>query len=806
MKTTKLHTFKEVLTEGITIDGLNQPIKVSCIFIPKIQRSYAQGRKTENDVRRDFLEDIFTVLLSEKDTPLELSFLFGSRQFLINGVTEGFELLDGQQRTTTLFLLYWYVYNREKKLLPDFLNKFTYETRDTSSAFLTNITREVFCFDNKRPSDVLRANKWFTDDFNCDPTVCSMLNMLDEIHSRYVCTNASCLVERLELLQFYVLILEQFDMNDELYIKMNSRGLSLIPFENFKAATVRYMKKHPDLVYGDDKIEDGSCPYWLDFISRMDSRWIDIFWQNPTPNNAQDVSDEIIIYDYEIGNRYFRFLNRYFFTKAAILKGVEDKKLHPLPYFFSHDCEELEIEKRLRGWNNYEALFRLIEENQRDYTLPSTKYPIFSAIEKVLEVFLIHKDFILKCIHDDPFGNTSEFDIIRKEKYLLPDMIIYAATTEFIEAIPDGYDFSSNVVKDNYKRMIRVAHNVIENTTIESDIPAVGVINALSEIIRLSGATNDNFYHSLAVNELKSRNEQLKDEQEKAKEMFNEDNEFDQTWEEVFIEAESHPFFKGSVSFFFTPQSGTSSDFKARFEVLKDLFDESGISEKYRKDEHILIRAMLSCLNHWDKSGLQDRYFTEKVNKEKYLKAIVTGCHEVREMFCNYFNNTSISIDDYLHNIVNSASCLPNETNNSFIMLYNLLIKDEHSSAIYDDIAVKETSKGCFRIQNNRSYVIMIPGKWYDQLVLDTERHIIIPSLIKQYSFEYDDDSQKTQIDGPLQNYWGWGVDIYKNLSINGNEYRLDLYFNEYKQVEFYIYGLNVSAMETCFNVVDFST
>lgn len=804
MKTTKLHTFKEILTIGITVDEKEEPIKISCLFIPKIQRSYAQGRKAENDIRTDFLDDIFSVLTSDKNTPLELSFLLGSKQLLINGVKDGFELLDGQQRTTTLFLLYWYVYNREEKQLPDFLGRFTYETRDTSTNFLMNITKKKCPFDEKKPSDVLKANKWFTDDYYCDPTVCAMLNMLDEIHSRYNTIKDPGLTNNLERLQFYVLLLEKFDMNDELYIKMNSRGLSLIPFENFKASIVRYMKKYPD-VYGGDKPENGKSPYWLDFISKIDAKWIDIFWQNPTTNDTLEIDEVILINDYEIGNRYFRFLNRYFFTKSAILKGVDDKKLHALPYFFTHDCEDPEAEKRLRGWNNYVELFNLIADSQKDISVPSAKYPVFSSIEKILETFLTHQDFILNCIHADPYGNTSNFDVLRKDKYLLPDKIIFAATTEFIENLPEGYDFNCEVVKENYKRMIRVAHNIIENTTIESDIPVVGVINALSEIIHNQGAIIENFYYSLATNDLKSRNEQLKDEKEKAKEMFDDEGRFDQSWEDAFKEAEKHPFFKGSVSFFFTPRAGSSQDFSARYSVIKNLFDENGITEEYRKEKkHILIRAMLSCLNHWDQSGLRDRYFTEKAdNKEKYLKAIVTGCPEVRTMFCNYFSDTNISIEDYLHNIVKGASCRPDETNTSFKMLYYRLINDANSSAIYDYIAERESSRVCFCIKDNRSYVIMIPRNWYDQLVLDTERHLIIPSLINDYSFIYCDDNQRKQMDSLLNDYWGWRVDIYKTLKYNDKEYSLRLCFNEYKQVEFYVKGSNVSDLENIFGIKD---
>ena len=350
--------------------------------------------------------------------------------------------------------------------------------------------------------------------------------------------------------------------------------------------------------------------------------------------------------------------------------------------------------------------------------------------------------------------------------------------------------------------MLRVAHNVIENTAIEGDIRAVGVINALCETIQFQGATINNFYYSLAKNDLKRRNEQLKDEKEKAEEMFNNVDEFDQTWEDAFIEAEKHPFFKGSVSFFFTPGAGASSDFINRYNVIKDLFDENGIADEYRKNEHILIRAMLSCLNYWDRKGLQDRYFTENADKkDKHLKSIVTGSPEVRKMFCDYFNNSKIAIEDYLQNIVNNASYRPGETNESFKMLYHRLINDANSSAIYDEVAIRESSKGYFCIKNNRSYVIMIPSKWYDQLVLDTERHVIIPSLINNYSFNYNDENQKNQINSSLKDYWGWGVDVYKNLKYNDKEYRLHLYFDEYKQVKFYVYGSNVIELETLFNI-----
>lgn len=795
MKTTKLHTFEEILDQGIFVDGSESPTPVSCLFIPKIQRSYAQGRKGEKEIRKDFLDDIFSTLTSETNDILELSFLFGSKQPLSNGSTEGFELLDGQQRATTLFLLYWYINQRENEQLPNFLNNFTYETRDTSTVFLNKIARKNFSFSNQKPSEVLRANIWFTDDFNCDPTICAMLNMLDDIHARYNNLENRKLADKLSRLKFYVLMLEDFDMNDELYIKMNSRGLSLIPFENFKASVVRYMKKHSWQIYGGDKSVNGELPYWLNFISKIDAKWIDLFWENPLPADEQPVSGEIQIDDREIGNRYFRFFNRYFFTKASLLYGVLNKKAHPLASFFYKDWEESETEQRFKGWENYKELFEKIEETQQN------SYSVFGSIERIFDIYMTHHDFIVESIQADPYGNTNKFDVLSKDQYTLNDRVVFAALTEFIEALPDDDDFKNNEIQANFKRMLRVVHNVIENTVFEAEVATIGVINAISEIIHFPGATSENFHKSLANNELKSRNAQLQDEQEKCKEMFDENGVFDASWEIAYKNAEKHPFFKGSVTFFFTPKAGNSQAFTDRYNIIKDLFDEKGITDYYRDNEHILIRALLSCHNQWNRSGMENRYFTEKAEKNKYLKMLLTGNTNVRDMFCKYFNNPNVTMIDYLKDAVENATLPPNEQNQSFKMLYNRLITDKNAPAIYDDVKERENKRGCFRIQNNRSYIIAIPGKWYDQLVLDTERHLIIPDIIQKYGFSYKYDGHKQEIEGPLQDFWWWVVELLKDIYIEDVKYTIQIIFDEYKYCRFYVFSENVSRLEDLFGI-----
>ena len=136
-------------------------VNINRIVVPKIQRSYAQGRKGESYIRNTFLNDIFAHLVADKD--MDLNFIYGAVRKMENSMV--FELIDGQQRMTTLFLLHWYIANRELKHdsqeyldICSKLEKFTYETRVTSTDFcqmLASFRGEV---SSDYPSKVLKLH------------------------------------------------------------------------------------------------------------------------------------------------------------------------------------------------------------------------------------------------------------------------------------------------------------------------------------------------------------------------------------------------------------------------------------------------------------------------------------------------------------------------------------------------------------------------------------------------------------------------------------------------------------------------
>ena len=190
------YSFAEVFETPMELSHGHMGI-ISKIVIPKIQRPYAQGRTdtTSTRIRNRLLKDIFKALKTGKE--LELNFVYGNiltnGNPYCNGSHNVMELLDGQQRLTTLFLIHWYVTVREYKsheVVPNRMKKclhgFVYETRITSSDFCQRLSdfHPDLCGKN-RPSFVIRNSVWYRHCFDCDSSVVGMLRMLDAIHEKY---------------------------------------------------------------------------------------------------------------------------------------------------------------------------------------------------------------------------------------------------------------------------------------------------------------------------------------------------------------------------------------------------------------------------------------------------------------------------------------------------------------------------------------------------------------------------------------------------------------------------------------------
>ena len=262
--------------------------QVSGVTIPIIQRDYAQGRLSENvnRIRNRFLQVLHEALT--EDRKIKLDFIYG------NVEKETLIPLDGQQRLTTLFLLHYYIARHEN--VPseewDFLKRFTYETRVSSREFCQQLISFTPDFTKRNLSDQIKDEAWFLMEWESDPTVQAMLVMLDAIHEKFVNTNG--LWEKLigDNITFYFLPLKDMGVTDELYIKMNSRGKALTPFEHFKAELELKLKEVDETLA-------------KEIIKSFDCEWSDMLWpfRNNGTGNAQDnVTDDEFL-------RYIRFVS-----------------------------------------------------------------------------------------------------------------------------------------------------------------------------------------------------------------------------------------------------------------------------------------------------------------------------------------------------------------------------------------------------------------------------------------------------------------------------------------------------------------
>lgn len=520
------------------------------ILVPMIQRDYAQGRedKKAKDVRNNLLTDIFI----SKEVHFDL--VFGSKeQRIVDSEKKScFIPVDGQQRLTTLFLLYLYG-QKQKNLYQNLqLSKFSYDTRRAASSFCKCITSQDWeCDENIKVSDKIKDSSWFMEYWGNDPTVAGMLNMLDAIHEK--CRDKE--FPRLEKVTFYFFDLESNGLNENLYLKMNSRGKPLTAFENLKAKIEKVL---PDKIEIEKKCfpeceaapKDSFKEKWKYF---MDRNWTETFWDIEHPEK----------YDVYIAEFIVRFLSGYW----AAYSGEE------------------EISDKLKEINS--------KNSYGDY-IP------FEPIEKVLnlENAFPKLAYALTTLIDDskikPYWSkeSDKIKISEKSDYKIIVVVL------------------TYVLFDGDKSAMRFAWNMAENYVTGYDT-YVAYCKRVKEIYN----NKDGVYQTLSNKTFNNPSEQLKEEIAKAKQILDVEGKLRKykgnhkkvdgsdynTWEEIINEAEKYAFFKGSIRFLFTNEKGiidwNEKDFDTKWENAQICFDDEGVKKERLVDT---MHCLFSYCDDWD--------------------------------------------------------------------------------------------------------------------------------------------------------------------------------------------------------------
>lgn len=508
------------------------------VLIPIIQRDYAQGRKTTKEIRSLFLEAIYNYLNDNKPNR-DLDFVYGSLKVLENKTN--FIPLDGQQRLTTLFLIHWYLYqisdNFDAKIeFKDYLyidNKsmFTYETRISSSDFCNALMNCTIEFNNLYQDSLSKSiinSSWFFYSWKHDPTIKSMLVMLDAIHEKF--HNKKDWFERLidnekPIITFLFLNLQDFKLTDDLYIKMNSRGKQLTPFENFKAKVEQYIStlenKREFYLSILDSITKVSFKKYFSY--NIDTKWANLFWnyQNIKGFNENENLDKT--FDDELMN-FIRviFTNQYSMNCRVSLKEKDDN----LEY--------------LLGTN--------VARKRKDYSdiISFNKYVELHAISNEGLLYLIDA---LDCLTN---GNgeikkhvSKDYDFYFDEEKVFENALKHEFTSNHERLCFHAYIrfLITKSDKTNLDQWMRVIHNLShpENTIIDSASEVANAIKSIENLLK----SNDILEYLKQDPEITifSSHQVI---EEKIKAHLITKNEF---WKKEIESIENHRYFNGQIGF-----------------------------------------------------------------------------------------------------------------------------------------------------------------------------------------------------------------------------------------------------------------
>ena len=684
-------SFKYLLTEELTLK--DKKIRIRCIRIPMIQRDYAQGRKGEEIVRDHFLESIFNALVNSDDI-LKLDFVYGSVEQ--NEKDFHFIPLDGQQRLTTLFLLYWYIGTRELQndaeglhRLTSLLTRFTYETRNTSSKFCEKLASCKVSFE-KSPSEEIMDHDWFHLIFKKDPTIKAMLNMLDAIHEKYNELSPQSFFDKLELLQFYILPLSDYNLSDELYIKMNARGKQLSEYENFKADLIKWMKNgHKEEQFQKSvKYKGKEMPYYLEIATKLDNTWTDLFWAY---SNKKAIDPMMM-----------RFVHRFLVNQHIINTGISNKELHQdrlFKAFYGDSGDDNVI--IYQDIKNYKELLE-IEEN-------------FSTLVLVLDALSLHYKVIRKVVKPI-WGIEWDFfaDSINQRQ-----RIVFLALTLYLVKNPE---FNETL----FSHWVRVVWNITENTNIDSVRTMAGLMGLISELSEYS----NEIYRFLGdfSNEIKSDSSAVAVNEERLKASFILK---DPLWEGVFMVAEAHSLFRGSIDFIMT-EDMTMDLFKRRTTMANQVFDENGVRKHFQGNGHIFLRALISRINE-DLIGLT---FTDTIDKDNHLRSMLASNQIIKNTTRLLFSLDSVEdMEIKLNEFVKEDSQMkgwgPDSEN------FQKRLRRSHEALYKKQYLQKwmQANKATRFGWNEDHLYISEPKSWYNWVMVDTCRNQVINKLITEFGF-----------------------------------------------------------------------
>lgn len=718
------------------------------IRIPKIQRDYAQGRKSPkvNEIRKNFVHSLIKTVKGEYES-LELDFVYGSKR------NNSFEPLDGQQRLTTLFLLHWIL---GENLKDDKSNsKFTYETRTTSKDFCSELVKhtpdkyiekaikdqddiekddDIKDREKKEKiknvfSKVITGHDWFQWLWKFDSSIQSMLVMLDSLYqelnfypNNIDSTTLEVYRKNLRNITFNFLNLNDFNMSDELFVKMNDRGKQLSDFDILKSSLeeeIQIQKKKKIL---SEKTEEN----WR---SLMDGKWIDFFWQkyaSPVLNkkvisneeneeNDEKFKKEKLEAVEKAENQFKKLLLRLvalqILQKAPVdLADCSEKDLSLIEdcyYNFDEPKDEHKLDNILNSYNDY----WLKIDSDKNYRID------FEEIIKTINNFIyeekeendnktIIRDLIsLIEVKDALDKDDSYLDLFLNEKVPKDLITIFYCFIKYINNIPLISDFKNTASEQDMRNLcdwIRIMRNIIKNDNNNNQIDKIQkLIDVIKGIDSIFDDLNDfftknqnsafviNFFAQLTKMYGGLDNSSLKEEINKAKLITGKNGE---EWASAIKKAENNYYLWGQIRCILSWSKYNNEydleKFKSYECKLTELFD---FVKSNNGNANLFYAAIISVSDYWKKNN---RMYIFNNNRDysikRYLRDEEAGKENgyygnaIKELVDKWLTseNNNKTVEDYFKYIIQVK--LKTETGwKKFILLDPSILDDSSWKTIF---------------------------------------------------------------------------------------------------------------------------
>lgn len=574
------------------------------ILIPLLQRDYVQG--SDESVIDPFLD----FLLSKE---CDLNYIYGYTE------DGAFVPVDGQQRLTTLWLLYLYMTSRKNESLqthlefnsreyaddfckylmlnlPGLLKKIeeaqkkSVEERDKKSSEKKD--EECRQYIGHTLDEIIQNEFWFISSWSKNASVANMLKTLKRIHEKLGKVDTKVIEDRLsgkvnqETFSFLDMP-EESGLDDDIYIKMNGRGRPLSQFENLKS-------------WMDEKVEHLS--FSESWKRLMDNRWTNLFWQNrnKTQEHPEEIDDEQL---HCIANLLVLFHIKY---PEVLAKSIKDNQYkEQLKDYLKHTKAGKDDYLNITDKSSDEELTQKLIGNFSKGIIPPLVW--FTRLNLMPDTFFRFSYYSLNRLSAifKEFNKSNLF--FRQEKEVENTYSISMTDGSYNRTLPLLFAaIRCPETVTNFVDWMRCMRNLILNTEIEyKDLGKI-----IQSIDSFSHYCRKEDIYSCLLDTQKSKvlsgfnGKQVAEEVRKANPQY-------ASMRDAFSKLENTRFFEGKIRCMFDllpAESFTSDNFSKYSHVLRLLFNggDKGVSSTFDDNTYVLRRALMSYPPYWfgvDRNG-----------------------------------------------------------------------------------------------------------------------------------------------------------------------------------------------------------